>query len=248
MRHEEMLDELQHRGQVDRERAERMLAATVQAMSEIAPDSMAQLRGRLPAELTTIEPAFPAPERSVEEFVIRVGELAGTADTPEARRCAYAAFGVVCESVPADQLRRLLENVPQEFTSMAPSIIGLSADAETLLAQVRQLTSADSLERSRELTEAVLGVLAENITGRQADDLAAGLPSELRSALATGTHAERTEPDRFFAEVDRLTGTMDTDRTREDVGHVFTVVRRWAPDELDRSLAQLPTEIAAPAG
>lgn len=244
MQYGQMLNELQHRAPMERERAEVVMAATVQAMSEVARDEMADLRSQLPFDLKHITPAKPDPERSLDEFAVRVGDLAQVAATAEAREYAYAAFRVLAESVTPGQLRQLLENLPHEYAELAPSLTGLTGDGETLLANVRTRTSAENLERARELTEVVLGVLAEHISTGQAGDLAARLPEDFRTALATDTHSRHTDNKRFFIEIDRRTGTTDSDRSKRDVAGVLAAVGQWAPSELEQSLAQAPQEVA----
>ncbi|MHA6803865.1 DUF2267 domain-containing protein [Salinifilum ghardaiensis] len=135
--------------------------------------------------------------------------------------------------------------MPAEFRDAVPGSIGLSGSAEALLAEVRKRSGAETLEQARDLTEAVLGVLAEHSSAGQAGDLAARLPADFGDALDARRSAPRTEADEFLEEVAIRTSATTAKRVREDTAAVFTVLEQWAPDEVDATLSQLPKEVNA---
>jgi uncharacterized protein (DUF2267 family) len=100
-----------------------------------------------------------------------------------------------------------------------------------------------SLEAAEALTAATLQTLAERISGGEAADLAAQLPTELKPHL-TGSEepAERFGKDEFIRRVAERAGT-DPDRARAGVRAVFATIREAVtPGEVDDITAQLPQE------
>lgn len=228
--------------------AEAVLTATVQALSESAWQEAADLRAQLPKKLENVTPAGPGGQRSLDEFVARIGTLAGTPDVERARQYAHAAFPVIAEAVSAGQLRQIMEALPKEYGELAPAVSGLSGNAETLLAEVRQQASLETMEQARALTETVLVVLAEATSEGQAAQLAAALPEELADFLRARDAARHTDPDQFLAEVAARSTVSNDDTARDHTGAVFGVLRQWAPEQLGDALGQLPKPLARLAG
>lgn len=247
MHYEQMVESLQrHLDQHDAESAGTVLAATVQALSENAWREAADFRSQLPEPLRSVEPAGPGDRASVEEFSARIGELCGAPDTAQARAYAEAAFRVLSESITAGQLRQLLADLPEDYAILAPPIAGLTADAETLLAQVRHQAGLDTIDHAREATEAVLTTTAEAVSGGQATRLADNLPTEIGALLRGSEPTQHTDTDRFLNEVTRRSPTTTTpELVRTHTNAVFTVLREWAPGELADTLNQLPRPLAA---
>lgn len=225
-----------------------VLTATVQAISEAAWQEAADLRAQLPKKLENVTPAGPGGQRSLDEFVDRVGTLAGTPDVERARRQAHAAFQVVAEAISPGQLRQLMEALPEEYGELAPTVSGLTGDADTLLAEVRRQADLETVEQARALTETVLAVLAEATSGGQAAQLAAALPDELAEFLRSWDAARHTDSDQFLAEIADRSSVSNGDTAREHTAAVFGVLRQWAPEELGDAIGQLPRPLAQLAG
>lgn len=220
-----------------------VLAATVQAISEVAWDEAADMRAQLPDEFTNVGPAGPGGRRSLDEFVARIGELSGARDEAQSREYAHLGFSTVGEAISAGQLRQLMEALPDEYGALAPNVTGLTGDAETLLAEVRRQAKLDRMEQARELTEAVLTVLAEAASGGQAANLATVLPQEIGAFLKAPEPARHTDSDRFFAEIVNRSTVTNRDTVRDQISAVFTTLSQWAPGELTDTLDQLPSTI-----
>lgn len=98
-----------------------------------------------------------------------------------------------------------------------------------------------SLETADALTAATLRTLAERISGGEAADLAAQLPTELQPHL-TGAEepAERFDADEFVRRVAERAGA-DPDRARAGIRAVFATIRETVTaGEVDDIMAQLP--------
>ncbi|MHA6798375.1 DUF2267 domain-containing protein [Bounagaea algeriensis] len=245
MQYEDMVEGLRQRASLEWSAAETVLAATLQALDETAHTAVAALRAQLPGELKRVEPAGMNPDRSWDEFVVRVGELSGAADEGQVGDQLRAAFAVLTEAVSPGQVRELLAALPAEFRDAVPGSIGLSGSAETLLGQVRQRVEVDTLEQARELTEGVLSALAEHSSAGQARDLALRLPADFGDALRITRSVSRTEAEDFLAGVSDRVSATNPNRVREDTAHVFGVLRQWAPEELEATLSQLPETVTA---
>lgn len=240
MQYEAMIELLQRRLGGGTENAETVLTATVQAISEDAWQEAADLRAQLPKKLEQVSPAGPGQPRSLDEFVDRVGVLAGTQDMAQAREYARAGFSVIADAISAGQLRQLMQALPAEYGTLAPATTGLTGTAETVLGEVRHEASLETVEDARALTEAVLSVVAEAASGGQTDQLAAALPEELGDWLRATGDARHTNSDEFLAEITRRSPITDGDTVREHTAAVFKALRQWAPDEVADTLGQLP--------
>ena len=220
-----------------------VLAATVQALSEDAGDEASDLRAQLPRPLADVEAAGPARRQSLDEFVIRVGELSGAEDAEQARRYTEAGFDIISAAISPGQLRQLLQALPDDYADLAPRISGLTGHEETLLAEIRQEAKLHTVEQARQLTSAVLSVLAGALSGGQATRLAHALPPDIGASLHVSEKAEHTDTERFLHDIaDRSTVTTH-DTVREHTAAVLTVLRAGAPDKLAKALDQLPHSI-----
>lgn len=239
-----MIESLKERlgGAVDN--ADTVLAATVQALSETAWRETEDLRSQLPGELAKVGPAGVNQQRTLDEFIARIGELSGTADMAQAREYAQAGFGVLSDAVSAGQLRQLMQDLPEEYGSLAPALSGMAGNEQTLLAEVRRQADLDDVDQARELTQAVFAVLGEATSGGQAARLATAVPQDLAAWLQAPEQAEHTDSDRFLNEVARRSSVTTSETVRAHVSAVFTSLRQWAPDELADTLGQLPYPLA----
>lgn len=244
MRYDEMTDRVtQHTGRSGQQ-AGTLLAAVMQALRETAGDEAADMQAQLPEQLAQVIPAGQAPTRTLDEFVLRVGELTGASEPEQARAATQAGFSVLAEAISAGQLRQLMHALPEEYGSLAPSVSGLPGEAETLLAEVAQRAKLDTIEQARQLTAAVLGVLSEAVSAGQLDKLADTLPETLAATLRqAGGPAQPTEADRFLREISQRAPASNLDQVRAHTHSVFTALQHWAPAEFADTLAQLPQSI-----
>lgn len=224
--------------------ADTVLVGAVQAISETAWREADDFRAQLPRKLAKTGPAGPNQQRTLDEFIARVGELSGTVDMAQAREYAQASFTVLTEAISAGQLRQLMEALPAEYGALVPGLSGLTGDEETLLAEVRRQAGLADAEQARLLTQAVLVVLGEAASGGQAAQLATALPGDLADFLKTSEQAQHTDTDRFLSEVVNRSAVTTADTVRDHTAAVFKGVRQWAPDELADTLGQLPHPLA----
>lgn len=240
MRYETMIETLENQLEDTGGNADTVLAATVQAVSETAWQEADDFRAQLPKKLAKTEPAGPNQQRTLDEFVSRIGELSGTTDMAQAREYAHAGFTVISDAITAGQLRQLMEALPEEYGSLAPEVSGLTGNEETLLAEVRHAANLEDIEQARLLTQAVLAVVAEATSGGQAARLAAILPEDLSDLLNSSEKPQQTNTDRFLDEVTHRSTVTSPETVREHTAAVFKVLRQWAPDEFADTLGHLP--------
>lgn len=239
-----MLDMLNQRTGIDRNRAGTVLQSTVQALSESAGDEAQDMRAQLPDELAHLGQLGSTPGRSLDEFVARVGELSGVHEPSRARAYAQGGFSVLAESITTGQLHQLVRALPAEFGALAPAVSGLTGHEETLLAQVRDRAGLGTVEQSRELTLAVFTVLGEAASAGQVDKLATALPEELAPYLRSTGEAQPIEAGRFLDEVSRRSTVSSPEQARAHTASVLAVLREWSPTELTDTLGQLPRSVA----
>jgi uncharacterized protein (DUF2267 family) len=100
-----------------------------------------------------------------------------------------------------------------------------------------------SLGQAEAMTQATLLTLADRITGGEARDLAAQLPTELRQFLEhTDEPAEAFDLEEFVGRVSLRAG-VDRETARRGVPAVFqTLYAAVSAGEFDDVLAQLPKE------
>ncbi|MER6566111.1 DUF2267 domain-containing protein [Streptomyces sp. NPDC001093] len=117
---------------------------------------------------------------------------------------------------------------------------------DEFLARVRERGEYDSQDEAAEVTEAVLGVLAQRIGPGEIDDLASQLPGPLGPGLAD---AKQGRPEGFGIEefhrrvAERIGGRPGT--ARWDTGAVLTTVAdSVSGGELNQVLSQLPSSYA----
>lgn len=122
-----------------------------------------------------------------------------------------------------------------------------SSAMRSFVSQVQQSAGLSSFEESDALVRATLKTLAEAVTGGQIDDLAEGLPKELRDELTRRSGQARAMDKNGF--LDRVSGalqTTDLEHVEEQVRAVLQTVRAWAPaGEISDTLKQLPSSLVA---
>jgi uncharacterized protein (DUF2267 family) len=104
-------------------------------------------------------------------------------------------------------------------------------------------------EVAETLTRATLRVLAERLTGGEADDLRAQLPGDLQADLIPPTpEAESFGPAEFAQRVARQAKVGEADARQGMVAVLATTRDAVEPGEFDDVLAQLGREYAALIG
>lgn len=246
MQYGQMIDTLQQRLPLSPEQVEAVLAATVQALGETARnDEMQDLRSQLPGPLKSVTPGAPQPDRSLDEFYVRVADLAGVADLEQARGAVEAVFGVLAQAVSDGQLQQLMDTLPREYQQLVPSVIGVGADAELLLGRIRDRAGLSDLEETLRRTQAVLAVLVQRISQGQAADLTASLPVAVRPELPTNPAPSQSfDADDFLERIQDHAGLPDRASAERLTGIVLSTLREWAPTELNDTASQLPKPLA----
>ncbi|ASU80510.1 DUF2267 domain-containing protein [Actinopolyspora erythraea] len=121
-----------------------------------------------------------------------------------------------------------------------------STPMRTFAEQVRQRADMSSADEASRVARATLTTLAEAVSAGQVDELAEGLPEELRNELSQRSGQARSLNKTEF--LDRVSGeiaTTDLETTEHQVRAVLTTLRQWAPaGETSDTVAQLPGSIA----
>jgi uncharacterized protein (DUF2267 family) len=115
-------------------------------------------------------------------------------------------------------------------------------DYQTFIKTEAQRTGLPE-DKAEEVARATLKTLADRITGGEADDLAAQLPTPLKDTLTKAQdEAERFDVDEFIRRVsERAHVDPDTARTGA-MATLATVREAVTPGEFDDVTAQLPKE------
>lgn len=113
--------------------------------------------------------------------------------------------------------------------------------------EVQHRADLNNYHEAHQLSLATLGTLGETISGGEGRQLARWLPLELAKPLATHTgQANRVSPNAFLEKVGSQVTTIDPGRLTGQIRATLQTVRNTAPaGELDDTIAQLPTQIAA---
>jgi uncharacterized protein (DUF2267 family) len=101
-------------------------------------------------------------------------------------------------------------------------------------------------DEAESLTHASLRVLAERLTGGEAEDLRAQLPKQLQEDLVSpDERAQSFGADEFARRVAQRTGTNEADAGAGVIAVLATIRDAVTPGEFDDVLAQLGREFAA---
>jgi uncharacterized protein (DUF2267 family) len=118
-------------------------------------------------------------------------------------------------------------------------------DVEEFLRRVQ--TRADlSYADARQATDAVLSILGDRISGGEAHDLAAALPKEIASSLAskaTEQEAEGFSADEFYARVGTELGTSQEKAHRITQAVLSVIADSITRDERKDTQAQVPSSL-----
>lgn len=177
-------------------------------------------------------------------FVARVERDAGLT-RPEAERAVRATLETLGERLPSGQAHHLAAQLPPIEQPERPPVV--SADEFT-----DRVARRAGLDRgaARRVTEAVLEVLSERISGGQVDDLAQQLPDELYPPLQHGkirSHgaARPLSPAEFVRRIAEHEGAPPDD-AREHARAVLATLRESVSDkEFADTSARVPDDYRA---
>lgn len=249
MRYGQMIDTLQQRLPLPAAQVEVVLAATVQALGETAqPEEMQDLRSQLPNQLKSVTPgAAPDPDRSLDEFYVRVADLSGMPDLEQTRHAVEVVFAVLTDAVSEGQVQQLMQTLPREYQQLVPSAIGVGGGEELLLGRIRDRAGLSDLEDALRLTQVVLSVLVQQLSHGQAADLVASLPTGVRPDLPPSQPAaESFDAEDFLDRVQERAGLPGKASAAQLTGAVLSTIREWSPAELGDTVDQLPKPLTHP--
>lgn len=241
MKYDDICSVVTQRADVQRPRADSVVKAALQALSEQADrQAFEGMLGQLPSEFAKApDPEIRDQHRSLDEFLTRVAALEDTTAS-EVGRPVLAVFAALSAAVSSDALEATVKPLGEQFEALLPPPREL-LEEQAFLERVRQRGGMVTTDEAQSVARATLGVLADRVTGAQARDLATFLPSALSPWL---------EPNREKAHpFDRseFLGRIAADRyTAESQARaVLATVREAAPErEIQDTLAQLPIELA----
>jgi uncharacterized protein (DUF2267 family) len=245
MKYKDIVAKTGRRANIPDRRADAVVKATVQALSEQASSKQFHdLLEQLPGELkqTATATSSGATQRSLEDFTERVRDLSGV-DPSEAREDIRAAVASLAETVSYEQLEDLIAELPPAFMDLLPTAAGRPS-VEEFLGQVRQAGGLASRDEAEHAVEATLSTLANRISAGQAQDMAPHLPAEFRVHLA-GSPEQASAFDRETF-LDRIATAEQTDHSTAErhARAVFAAVRETVPQqEFSDTLRQLPPDI-----
>lgn len=246
------VDLVQQRAGVDRSRAEALAEATMQALAEqVDSGELVKLTAQLPRKLKeAATPSVPHGGRatSLGELSYRVGELAGITSTDDSQRLpsyVRTVFGVLAEAVAEEELRPVLDQLPDEFDHLVPASPD-RADPDAFLAQVQEHGGISERAQANTVTGVTLNLLADRISTGQARDLSPALPEGLRTYLKTNKKTPQSfDKGTMLDRVITATGAADEHTAERQVRAVFTTLRAWiSQKQLDDTRSELPPEIA----
>lgn len=125
-----------------------------------------------------------------------------------------------------------------------------SATLAAFSGQVQRRLGLEAPSEAEILTRATLNELGKAISSGLADDLTVSLPPELSAELRAQRHSnDQARAVSRAAFVDAVSGpvhSVDTEEVEQQVEQVLRLLREWLPDDqVDRTLDQLPGELAA---
>jgi uncharacterized protein (DUF2267 family) len=240
------------------ESVERAAAATLSTLGErLGVDLARELSAELPSTLREwLLSSVGKPERfDRAEFLRRVAEREGT-DEATAERHAKAVLAALGRLVRGDELRRVEQRLPDEYSKLLHEARKTRFERETpeVLARERFLDrvaehAALEPQQARHTTEAVLETLAERLAGGEVQDLIEALPEDLRGALErgrdrSGGKAQRLSLDEFIGRVEEREG-VGWQEALEHIRAVFAALRETLTEaRLSDILEELPRAYA----
>jgi uncharacterized protein (DUF2267 family) len=245
MKYKDIVAKTGQRANIPEERADAVIRATLQALSEQASSKQFHdLLEQLPRELkkSGMAASGATEQRSLEDFTGRVRDLSGV-DTVEVREDIGAVVATLADTVSYDQLEDIFGELPPAFMDLLP-VDGARPSAQEFVDRVRNAGGPESKGEAAKAVRATLGTLADRITAGQAQDIARYLPAEFRTDLA-GSPEQAAAFDRTTF-LDRVAAAEQTDRSTAErhARAVLAAVRETVPQrELADTLGQLPSDI-----
>jgi uncharacterized protein (DUF2267 family) len=122
-----------------------------------------------------------------EEFLNKVQERIGLAESDEARRAITATFSTLCERISGGEASDLADQLPQELKEPLQRA-GEDAEEFSLEEFLRRVGEREGVntDAAREHVSAVMTVLREAVTGGELDDIRAQLPQEFQPLFEYG--------------------------------------------------------------
>jgi uncharacterized protein (DUF2267 family) len=245
MKYKDIVAKTGQRANIPDKRADAVVKATVQALSEQAPGKQFHdLVEQLPRELKQAAPADQgsAPQRSLEDFAARVADLSGV-DAAEARADIQAAVASLAETVSREQLEDIFASLPPAFLDLLPTASPRPSAGE-FLGQVQQAGGIGSTDEAEGAVRATLSTLAERISAGQAQDIAVYLPAEFRTDLAGSPERALAFDRETFLQAIATAEQTDRPTAERHARAVLTAVRETVPArEYADTLGQLPPDV-----
>ncbi|MCD2193935.1 DUF2267 domain-containing protein [Actinomycetospora endophytica] len=125
-----------------------------------------------------------------------------------------------------------------------------SATLAAFSGQVQRRVGLETPSEAEILTRATLNELGKAISSGLAEDLTVSLPPELSAELRAQRHSDdQARAVSRAAFVDAVSGpvhSVDAEKVEHQVEQVLRLLGEWLPDDqVDRTLDQLPKELAA---
>ena len=257
MNYQAFIETVREAAHVDDDEAGRAACATLTTLSErITAGETEDMAERLPPELGSCLKPTPRPEPfHVDTFVERLAMRAHV-DRPSAERDAKAVFAALWAALGPDEFHDIRSQLPRDFHALLDEAIAIAPAPEEPGQRPVEHFHRAVARRSRTLdvssaaraVDAVLEILAVRISRGQAEDLAAQLPPQLRTAIGrglarkSGEHAVPMPLDQFLDAVAALEG-IDRDTARDHARAVLLAVRETVPEkEWKDTWDQLPDE------
>lgn len=252
MKYKDIVGDVTKRADIPTRQGDAAVKASLQALSEQSdPKQFADLLEQMPRELKSAVKPAPTPQyRSLSEFFDRIAELSGLSND-QARDAAEAVIAVIVEKINYDQVEDLIGRMPSQFLDLMPARTERPRAAraerptpEDFVKRVRDKAKLSSDEEAVAAVRATLSVLAERITGGQAQDLAVYLPNEIRKYLAGAPReAKALDKEEFLDRIARIEQT-DRDTAMKHAAAVLTTLTDTVPrEEIQDTLDQLPSGV-----
>ena len=247
-RHERFVVTIEQRAGIGWDKAERAAQATLETLAERVSAGVARdLAARLPvAERRWLRPQGDAQPLDPVAFVRRVAEREET-DPATAEAHVRAVFLALARLLTEHELGELVAELTKNYDALlGPAVESEALPFDELVDRVQSRAGLDRHGAERALA-ASLETLAERITGREVDELAAELPPELGSPLRsgrdrTGGKAQKMPLDEFLHSIADREGVAPEDAL-DHAQAVFKTIREIVPETTwSHLLNQLPRD------
>jgi uncharacterized protein (DUF2267 family) len=120
MRYEEFLTQVEERAGIERDQAERAVAATLTTLARrLTAEEAQNLAAQLPSELKVplVGTTAAAESFGADEFLLRVSEAAEM-DEDEARRSAGVVLAALRDTVTKEEMRDVLAQLSRDYDAL----------------------------------------------------------------------------------------------------------------------------------